>query len=237
MAYAAIYLNPTMKHRWFQEKWANGTAEQKAWLPQIDTQVKTLWLSDYKLSNTTTTSAFVSQRPVESNSRAAALSSTQVGIEDAFMERLAEFKRMKINSDVLDTHPLDEYLQTDNLDNTDHEKFDVLGYWYSQRHARPELARFAFDALAIPLMSDDNERSFSAGRDLITYRRNGLLSDIIEASQCLRQWLGKPERVRRPNDVPMSDFDDEVEIELDYAASKHTDMAEEEPIEVADEAL
>ena len=42
-------------------------------------------------------------------------------------------------------------------------------------------------------MSDDTERSFSSGRDLITYRRSRLLDDVIQATTCLRSWYGKPE--------------------------------------------
>ncbi|KYG42638.1 hypothetical protein M433DRAFT_40555, partial [Acidomyces richmondensis BFW] len=56
------------------------------------------------------------------------------------------------------------------------------------QHHYPGLAKMAFDVLSIPLMSDNNERSFSSGRDMITYRRTRLRSDIIEACQCLRSW-------------------------------------------------
>ena len=43
-------------------------------------------------------------------------------------------------------------------------------------------------------MSDDPERSFSAARDMITYRRNQLSDDIIEACACLRSWYGPPKK-------------------------------------------
>lgn len=41
-------------------------------------------------------------------------------------------------------------------------------------------------------MSDDCERSFSSGRDLVHYKRSRLFSDVIEACRCLRGWYGKP---------------------------------------------
>jgi len=63
-----------------------------------------------------------------------------------------------------------------------------LQYWYERRFTQPELATFAFDCLARPLISDDPERSFSAGRGLITYRRSNLEGDIIKAFICLRSW-------------------------------------------------
>lgn len=41
-------------------------------------------------------------------------------------------------------------------------------------------------------MSDDCERSFSSGRDLVHYKRSRLLSDVTEACTCLRDWYSKP---------------------------------------------
>ena len=45
-------------------------------------------------------------------------------------------------------------------------------------------------------MSDDPERSFSAARDMITYRRNQL-NDIIQACACLRSWYGPPKKEKK----------------------------------------
>jgi hypothetical protein len=64
-------------------------------------------------------------------------------------------------------------------------------------------------------MSDDNERSFSSGRDLITYRRNLLISDLIEASQCLRQWYGPPEPKKTIGGKNEPAFDEEKVVEDD----------------------
>jgi hypothetical protein len=55
----------------------------------------------------------------------------------------------------------------------------------------------AFDCLSVPLMSDNPEKSFSAGRDMITYRRSQLGSDIIEACAFLRSVYGPPVNVNR----------------------------------------
>jgi hypothetical protein len=65
-------------------------------------------------------------------------------------------------------------------------------------------------------MSDDNERSFSSGRDMITYRRTRLLPDIIEACQCLKSWLS-PIRARDGEAYDTEKvFDDENELQKDY---------------------
>jgi hypothetical protein len=56
-------------------------------------------------------------------------------------------------------------------------------------------------------MSDNNERSFSSGRDMITYRRTRLRSDIIEACQCLRSWYSTREELFDDEDVIDNDID------------------------------
>jgi hypothetical protein len=73
----------------------------------------------------------------------------------------------------------------------------------------------AFDYLSVPLMSDNPERSFSAGRDMITYRRSQLGSDIIEACAFLRSVYGPPVRARAGTTTTTPAFDDEVEVEKD----------------------
>ena len=42
--------------------------------------------------------------------------------------------------------------------------------------------------LAIPAMSAECERVFSSTKELITPERNRLSCDIIEASECLKNW-------------------------------------------------
>ena len=62
-------------------------------------------------------------------------------------------------------------------------------------------------------MLDAPETSFSAGRDLITYRRSNLLDDIIEACTCLRSWYGNPKDSQQA-------FDAEDVIENDYSSQQ-----------------
>jgi hypothetical protein len=77
----------------------------------------------------------------------------------------------------------------------------------------------AFDVLSIPLISDNNERSFSSGRDMITYRRTRLRSDIIEACQCLRSWYQLKEELFDSEEAVNKDLDtvdgDTVDITVD----------------------
>jgi hypothetical protein len=44
------------------------------------------------------------------------------------------------------------------------------------------------DILAIPVISAEYERVFSSIKKLIASERNNLAADIIEASECLKNW-------------------------------------------------
>ncbi|KAL6406437.1 hypothetical protein AUP68_09231 [Ilyonectria robusta] len=57
-----------------------------------------------------------------------------------------------------------------------------------------DLARMALDVLAVPPMSDECKHLFSSAKLLLTDCRLRLRMDIIEASECLRAWYGRPER-------------------------------------------
>ncbi len=46
----------------------------------------------------------------------------------------------------------------------------------------------ALDLFAVPMMSAECERVFSAAKNLVTERRMGLKEDIIEAMCLLRHW-------------------------------------------------
>jgi hypothetical protein len=52
----------------------------------------------------------------------------------------------------------------------------------------PSLHLYAFDTLAIPAISAECERVFSSTKKFISPERNRLAVDIIEASECLKNW-------------------------------------------------
>ena len=87
----------------------------------------------------------------------------------------------------------DHYLETNTEPLGDSEEsFDALSYWFERRDRQPALARMAFDILAIPVMSDDYERSFSSAGILLNKRRARLQMDIIEANEFLRDAYSTP---------------------------------------------
>jgi len=63
--------------------------------------------------------------------------------------------------------------------------------WWRERGEElyPTLAEMAYDLFAIPAMSSECERAFSAAKRMITDERYRLKEDIIEADQCLKSWI------------------------------------------------
>ena len=47
----------------------------------------------------------------------------------------------------------------------------------------------AYSFFAMPAMSSECERAFSAGKRMITDERYNLKTDIIEADQCIKSWI------------------------------------------------
>lgn len=207
IVYAAIMLDPREKKQWFIDEWSHGTPEQQAWIIQVERQVKALWQAQYKpsVANASQRRTAVSQE-----------------ISDDPRQRRIDYmhKRRRLNDPSEPIDQLDAYLATDTVPRS--EEFDVIAFWLERQQTLPQLAKFALDCLAIPCMSDDAERSFSSGRDLITYRRNRLSADIIEATQCLRNWYGRPLKTDPGKAEVYSAFDDEDTIEQEFHGSRRS---------------
>jgi len=107
------------------------------------------------------------------------------------------------------------------------EVTDPLAYWNSLYLSQPDLARFALDMLAIPLMSAECERVFSSAKHLITDSRNRLKADIIEANECLKSWFGRPEP---------GAFDKGDDSDIDEQEGEEGEEAVEEAYEGVDES-
>jgi hypothetical protein len=151
---------------------------------------------------------------------------TLAAAEDSVHSRMRNYKRLKTThrdngiadelTEYLTSDPLtDPQYTTDGVFNPYVPPFDTLQWWFERRRQWPNLSRMAFDCLSVPLMGDNPERSFSAGRDMITYRRSQLGSDIIEACAFIRSVYGPPVIVRAGTTTTTPAFDDEVEVEKD----------------------
>lgn len=111
---------------------------------------------------------------------------------DELRDRLREYKRVKLDREALPevADRFDEYLLRDTTPHS--AAFDPISFRLYRRRTTPQLANFVLDCLNIPPMSDECERSFSSGRDLLQYKRSRLLSDVIKACTGLRIWYFQP---------------------------------------------
>jgi hypothetical protein len=87
-----------------------------------------------------------------------------------------------------------EFITSDVTGLNDDEEFDPIQYWNERYHSQTDLARMALDVLALPPMSDECRRLFSSAKLLLTDHRSRLRMDVIETSECLRAWYGRPEQ-------------------------------------------
>ena len=72
--------------------------------------------------------------------------------------------------------------------NLSDENTNPLEWWRVNQSQFPNLSRMAKDYLAIPATSVPSEESFSAGKNLITDKRNRLAGKTIRVCMCLRSW-------------------------------------------------
>ena len=66
--------------------------------------------------------------------------------------------------------------------------FNPIERWDSNQSTRETLCSWTFDALFIPVMAAECERTFSSVKKLITQERNALSDAAIEACECLKTW-------------------------------------------------
>lgn len=197
LIYAATMLCPWYKLAWFEQEWTDST--QASWVSSVRGYVEDLWVSEYK--------------PAAAKPVFATPPSSSFAARDSAFARQAEAKRLKLTHTMTSVDELTAYLA---LDPIPEDSMDPVQYWIERRYQFPNLSRLAFDTLAIPPMADDNERSFSSARDLITYRRNRLKDDIINASECLHNWYGRPQARARKADI-----DGSIRMSEEVAIEKH----------------
>jgi len=82
--------------------------------------------------------------------------------------------------------------------------FNPIKWWDDAKTDFPTLHLWAFDTLAIPAMSAECERVFSSAKKLITPERHRLHEQIIEASECLKNWWDRGLIQQQP-DAPGED--------------------------------
>ncbi|OBS15084.1 hypothetical protein FPOA_14096 [Fusarium poae] len=185
--YAAISLNPSLKNQWYYQVW-NGSDDKRAWIQAAVGAVKELWVDEYK-------GKFAHGAPVPTH-----VFKSPEPKEKPFTS-VRNHKRLKLrhtdphsSPELPSTDHYNEFITTDVIGLNDDEEFDPIQYWNERYHSQTDLARMALDVLALPPMSDECERLFSSAKLLLTDHRSRLRMDVIEASECLRAWYGRPEQ-------------------------------------------
>ena len=186
--YAASVLDPAFKWSWFEDRWGKDKVK-KFWLEGhpakneigVKGLVRELWEEEYKGKYGSD-----SAPTIDSNPRTGKDSSVPKNPDDRF-GGLHKHKQLGPKPRVSS----DRYIAFISTDCEDKET-DALAFWNARYTTQPDLARFALDMLAIPMMSAECERVFSSAKHLLTDARNRLNPDIIEANECLKYWFGKP---------------------------------------------
>jgi hypothetical protein len=173
---AGLVLNPEQKWSYLEYAWR----EEKDWVPTAKRQFNDLW-AQYKPT-----------QPVQAHPETAArssLASRELKRKESMLEdelnawRHASKKKVKIMDEY------DEYLSTAPLDAG--TVTNLVIWWGHHSGQWPNLSRLALDALSIPAMSAECERSFSDAGRTITDERASLEPDAIEACSCVKNWLNK----------------------------------------------
>lgn len=63
-----------------------------------------------------------------------------------------------------------------------------LAYWISKRTVWPQLSQIAFDLYSTAPCSDEPERIFSIGGNILQPRRRVMAANTLEEIVCLRNW-------------------------------------------------
>jgi len=247
--YAASVLDPVFKWEWFEERWGNHRFK-KVWLEGgpaknkigVKGLVRELWEEEYKGKYSPD-----SPPPTDSNKdpRTEKDPSQPKNPEDRF-GGLHRHKQLRAKpSGVSSSDHYRAFISTECEDN----KTKALEFWNARCTTQPDLARFALDMLAIPMMSSECERVFSSAKHLLTDARNRLSPDIIEANECLKHWFGlqkeesgqkskvaaKDQKAEASKEAAATDWESEASEEVAVTDAKEgdeSDVEDEVAIEV-----
>jgi hypothetical protein len=192
---AAVALHPCRRFTYFNDTWSKTTGGSSAILTAKQSTRRLF--DDYlaravaeRESSPEQDSLFISNAITQSDSEdedwAIAFGERNVRSNErtTTLRRRQETELTRYMDDDLDTY-YTEQVQGKML--TMSYTDQPLRWWRERGEALyPTLATMAYDLFAMPGMSSECERSFSATKKMITHERHNLKADIIEADQCLK---------------------------------------------------
>jgi hypothetical protein len=192
-----LVMNPTLKWKYLEYSWKN----EEYWLAVAKKQVQALWKKDYKPSATSSAPASMGCATVLTT-RVAVPSKRKRQQDSAFFGHMYGWKDDDRQSSLMrdeyeiycNESPLEVTPSETDVDDATHLRRlrgQILQYWIDNEKRFPNLSRLAFDALSIPAMSAECERTFSSAKITIGEHRCSLEPPQIEAVECLRQWWNR----------------------------------------------
>jgi hypothetical protein len=173
---AGLILNPEHKWAYLEYAWR----EERDWIQTAKKQFKALW-AQYK-------PAQAAQAYPEAVARSSLPSRELKRKESTLENELNAWRHIsKKKAKIMDEY--DEYLSTAPLEAG--TVSNLVVWWGHHSGQWPNLSRLAFDALSIPAMSAECERSFSDAGRTITDERASLDPEAIEACSCMKNWLSR----------------------------------------------
>jgi len=183
---AATLLHPAMRLGRFKRNW---TGALEPWIQIMETKCREVWTTEFL--------PLLAKNPPMNKSDDSYTREVMGLPQDDEVDELTKY-----NQDVTTVSNL----------NT----FNPIKWWDDAKTDFPTLHLWAFDTLAIPAMSAECERVFSSAKKLITPERNRLHEQVIEASECLKNWWDRGLIQQQPNTAAEGDSEDcELEDEDD----------------------
>ncbi|CAG7720676.1 unnamed protein product [Allacma fusca] len=171
---AGTILDPRCKSTWFKAvNW------KKDWIDGSVRTFKNEWKRNYKLQEL---------NPPDQNI-----------VDDVEFESQTLFKQMSGFSASAEEDEVNRYLKEKPVSvalmNT---KFEIiLGWWKAHEQQFPRLSKMARDLLCVSGTGVPCEQFFSGAPDLLTVRRQRLLSFTIKQQMCLKAWLAMRDKESR----------------------------------------
>lgn len=157
---AAVVLHPRLKWRWFERYWDG----KQDWLRDAKAAIEALW-SEYKDTTVADRHTAMPATPIDH------------GVTDEWSTADDDLRSV----DQLQAYLSEPFAQV-------HAAQSPIPYWISKRSVWPQLAQMALDVYSTPAMSDEPERIFSQGGNLLQPRRQRLTGDAVQEILCLRSW-------------------------------------------------
>ncbi|KAJ0126922.1 Uncharacterized protein HZ326_29971, partial [Fusarium oxysporum f. sp. albedinis] len=165
---AAVIFHPRWNASWLEANWTSD--EQLVWLRDAENSVREFFEQHYPREEQPEPSRTVTGKAVRPD---------EPSQFDQWMQSCD--RCMMEEEDELGVYMRQRPVRRENLN-------PVL-WWKDHQEDYPRLSKFAFDILAIPAMSVDPERTFSATKLTVSSQRHSISPEIIEEMQCLRNWL------------------------------------------------